>query len=386
MIRVLAVNDPAVMAYRDADAAVLESWSEKSGCEVEFTILPWKDYAPALESSLAGSDGSYDIVMIAGHLWLQDYIERGSIQMLPGIKAAVSSYGAYEDILPEIRAEIEFQGNVWMIPSFTDGHIIFYKKDAIREIFGELLPKVMTASEYLSAVQDISNHPSWHGKSFLALKAHPSEIFLDWLPFYYGGGGDFRYEDGSLSFDAETAVGALENYLSMRRYAFSDVETYGNEEVRTALHTEECLMAVSWGGQAGFISDRRSVEDDVFGFATFASPWNVSWGFAVPAHVTISDEIEDFLGYLVSPEVDSLIGSRAGSPVRSSSYLTDAEHLPWYPVQKKMVSLSRRLPGFLGSGQIYGLFYSWIYKAFIGDLEPRTAIEGLKRDIAKKSV
>ncbi len=227
MIHVLAVNDPAVLTYADKRFGILEAWSKKSGHKIQFTILPWAEYTSALMETLKNRDGMYDIVMIAGHLWLQDYINQGFLRPLAGIKSMINTYGSYEDVLPQIRGEIERDGTPWMLPSFTDGHMVFYKKDKIQEVTGKLLPEVITASEYVDLVRSIGTHPVGRGKRFLAMKAHPSEIFLDWLPLFFEGGNHIFDEDLNPIFNTPKAIKALSDYISLKEFALPGVEAFG---------------------------------------------------------------------------------------------------------------------------------------------------------------
>ncbi len=386
MIKILGVADPAVLTYTDTDNNIISKWSEISGVEVSFSILPWAEYFSALMKTLDGSKGNrksdYDIVMVAGHLWLQDFVNRGFLQPLKGIREAIAKYGPYEDILPRIRDEIELGGPIWLTPSFTDGHIIFYKKDRIFELTGQKLPETMKPSEYLELVKEIGRNPAVGNKKFLAMKAHPSEIFLDWLPFYYEGGKGIFDDDFNLLFNTPEAACALGRYLELKEFALPGADVSGNEEVCTALQSDDCLIGVSWGGQASFIVNDEILKDNSMGFATFNTPWNVSWSFGVPAGTNLTGEVTDFLAYLASPEVDRIIGKGAGSPVRSASYNDDKSALPWYPIQREMVSRSKSLPGFTGSGDVYGLFYKWIFKAFTGEVTREKALTELEKEVS----
>ena len=371
------MGDPAVAAYTDPALDLTGPWSRKTGEAVEFTVLPWAEYFPALTEALESGAGKYDVVMIAGHLWLQDFVSRGFLLPLEGIRGAVDRYGAFEDILPKVRAELAVGEEIYLIPSFTDGHILFYQKDPVERVLGGPLPEVLTVSEFTAAAEQLALASGKPGET-LVMKAHESEIFLDWLPHYAEGGQNLFGPGLEPRFNSPRGVEALERYASLKRLALPVSLRAGNEEVCEALRTGSCLMGVSWGGQARFIASPEAL-DRGMGFATFREPWNVTWGFAVPRGAEWRESLADFLGFLASPEVDRQVGARAGSPVRDSSYR--GEVLPWYPVQRTMVELSRPLPSFRGSGEVYGLFYKWIYRAFSGETAAAAALSGLDREV-----
>jgi len=78
-IRVLAVADPAVYVYADTKFNILNKFKEQTGIQVSFDIVPWADYYSILMNSF--KEYKYDIVMVAGHLWLQNFIDNGYLLM-----------------------------------------------------------------------------------------------------------------------------------------------------------------------------------------------------------------------------------------------------------------------------------------------------------------
>ena len=73
VIKVLAVADPAVFVYVNKKYALFDKFKE---ARIEFDIVPWENYYPTMLQALEGKC-DYDIVMVAGHLWLSDFVEKG---------------------------------------------------------------------------------------------------------------------------------------------------------------------------------------------------------------------------------------------------------------------------------------------------------------------
>ena len=69
-LRILAVADPAVQGYPQ------EKILENAPLACSMDILPWKEYYPAMMDSFQGRR-DYDIVMVAGHLWLKELADQG---------------------------------------------------------------------------------------------------------------------------------------------------------------------------------------------------------------------------------------------------------------------------------------------------------------------
>ena len=81
-IKVLAVDDPAVQGYVKPEYDILGRY----GKPVVFDILPWELYYPKMMEALTGQ-ADYDIVMAAGHLWLQELVEKNYLAPLPEIES-----------------------------------------------------------------------------------------------------------------------------------------------------------------------------------------------------------------------------------------------------------------------------------------------------------
>jgi multiple sugar transport system substrate-binding protein len=365
-VKVLAVADPAVLAYVDPGLGILDRWRAERR-EVDFDILPWDRYYPTLLAQREKPE--YDIAMIAGHLWLRDFAESGAILPLDeGFRSLPPSYGE-DDLVDALRREAEWEGRRWLVPSFTDGHLIFYDAKAAADAGVALAPAVDPRG-FASFARALCG-----GSRRLALKACPSEIFLDWLPYLLGEGAEPFDAEGRPTFRDERGLRALEAYLAMRDIALEGCAGYGNEGVRDALLSGRALLGASWGGQAaGIASGKRGR----FGFATFERPWNVAWSFAILSGTRRADEAFALLAYLSSREVDKAVGRFAGSPVRSSSYADPAEAAacPWYPVQLDMIRRAYTLPRLRSGGELFGVLYEELSRAFAGRVSPAEALAG----------
>ncbi len=57
---------------------------------------------------------------------------------LPTDPAAWQDYD-YEDILPAMRKELEIDGDVYLLPSFSEVQIVYYRKDLLKKAGFEML-------------------------------------------------------------------------------------------------------------------------------------------------------------------------------------------------------------------------------------------------------
>lgn len=367
-LKVLAVNDPAVEVYTNKVYNILENYRE-SIVNIEFDIKPWEDYFPTMMRAFNG-EASYDIVMVAGHLWLSDFVEKEYLQSM--------SYD-FEDIAPVISREMQYNGQTYLSPSFCDGHMIVYRKSLIKRVLGKELEPVISVDELISVVYKLKESGI---ERPIALKAHPSEILLDALPYLRSTGLDvYEMKDNRLACHIDKMSAGLDKYIKLKSYAPDDTHTYGNNEIKEVLAHKKVAMAVTWSGQLGVVMKDCEDVDDI-GFATLDTAWNVTWSFAITKASSNKEKAKALLAYLRSKEVDALVGEYCGAPVRLSNYLEGRDQYPWYAVQLEMIEkYAKPFMHVLQAGDLNQVLYEEIYQAFIEQKRPRKALEDAKSRI-----
>ena len=366
VLKVLAVKDPAVMAY--VDQKLLDEFPG----EVKMDVFPWSEYYSTMLEVFKGN-AYYDIIMVAGHLWKRDFIEKGYLAPLVYEE---------EDILPVIAKEMKFNKKQYLSPSFCDGHMIVYRKSIIKKVLGKEFPSIITPQQYFEAAKQLSAE----GYK-IAMKAHESEIFTDVLPFLRMEGVDVYDElTQRTQCDKEEVIHGLETYISLKKCAPNDTDTFGNDEVAKKLQKKEVVMGVTWSGQMGVVMGEACEEKEDLGFTTFSTAWNVTWSFAISSGSKNKDNANELLTYLRSNKIDKLAGSVSGAPVRKESYLSNIEVYPWYLCQLEMFEHAKLLPDLCLAGDKNGVLYHQIALAFAGEKTPREAMIDAKCEIMKLEV
>lgn len=358
VIKVLAVADPAVAVYVDTKHNILKNF----GAEVQFDIVPWEAYYKTM-LEVFDNKAHYDVIMIAGHLWLRDFAEKGYL-------AAIELEA--EDILPAILQEMSYEGTTYLSPSFCDGHMITYRKSIMKEKYGRLPGNVITPGEYIQIVKGLSEGND--GRA-IVMKAHSSEIFTDALPFLRMQGRDV-FDTNTLASTCNTpeVIQGLEAYLELKQYAPLDTNTYGNEQVAQAIQKKKAAMAITWSGQLGLVYDEECEEKEDLGFTTLDTAWNVTWSFAISVNSRKIEEAKELLRFLRSLEVDKLAGGYSGAPVRRGSYVEGRTQYPWYECQLNMIEHAKPLPNISRAGEKNGVLYEEIANAFAGRKSAQAAM------------
>lgn len=368
ILKVLAVNDPAVDVYIDKKFGILDKYADDS-VTVEFDIIPWDNYFATMLKAFNG-EAPYDIVMVAGHLWLADFVQKQYLEPL--------SYD-FEDIVTVISKEMQHNCKTYLSPSFCDGHMIVYRKSILEKVLGTLLKPVISADEFVNITQKLAEYGFAEP---IVLKAHQSEILLDALPYLRSTGLDiYEIKENKVICNIDRMKNELEKYLKLKMFAPDNTNTFGNNEIKDMLVHKKAAMAVTWSGQLGVVAQECDDVEDL-GFSTFDTAWNVTWSFGISKASKNKEKAAEFLAYLRSVQVDNLVGSYCGAPVRRSNYIDGLNEYPWYKVQLEMIEKhARPFIGILQAGDKNGILYDEIYQAFIGKKDAADAVKDAKSRI-----
>lgn len=371
VLKVLAVGDPAVYGYVDNKYEILSKFNEHNkDFSVDFHIVDWNDYYSTMMETFEGKK-DYDIVMVAGHLWLKDFVDKGFLAKSDG-EHSVEYH--YEDILPVIREEIEVDKVQYLYPSFCDGHVVLYRKSIVQKNLGKCPENAISTDELIDMACKCNGY---NGMKGISLKAHPSEIFLDFLPYLRNEGTDAVDENnGTPIFNNEKGERALKKYISLKAIAPVETATFGNQEVKNAFQKKQCVFAVTWGGQLGVVLGEGCIEKEDIGFTALKTSWNVTWSFGISSLSNKKAEANKFLKYITSKEVDKVVGAYAGSPVRKSTYLEDKDKYNWYDIHLQLIEeYAHPLPSLSNAGAKFGVIYEALTKAFGGETTIKDALK-----------
>lgn len=354
------------------------------------TIVPWAEYRARLMETLTAPTAPYQAVCLPGHIWIPELAAAGHIApfdpIFDRLPELVSGYQP-DEILPTVARECRYAGSQYMLPLFTDGHLVFYRSDEVAVPATEGVPLISpTAFAGLAAG---AHRPG--GRFGLALKADASEILLDWLPYLWAEGGDILDESGRPAFAGAAGVRALEAYCALRQYCPPDTHTYGNNEIAAAIKQGQVALATSWGGQAAAIMTAPdAIHPESYRVATYPQPWNATWGVALPANQTptVKEGVLSVLLQAAGPETDRAVTRVAGSPVRESSYVpSELERYPWLAAQYEMLKRAKTLPIHPKVGAFLGALYVAVHDAFVGKAtaqEALTAAESTVREVLRE--
>ncbi len=356
-LKVLAVADPAVVSVV-AEEEIIKGFERETGIEIDMDVLPWAEYYASLMASFESYQ--YDVVMVAGHLWLYDFVKNGFIKE---VDDHTEGYD-YEDILKTIRKEIEFEGKHYLYPFFCDGHMLLYRKSS----FGEL-PDVVGMKELVKLVEsrEAKDQP-------FVQKAHVSEIFQDVLPYFRSEGVE-PFDDTGIHINTPESIKALKQYIVLKSYCDPNVDNFGNEEVLDQIQKGECQIGITWSGQIGQVMNENCVEPEDIGFASLDTSWNVSWCFGINKYCQDDASAKAFLEYITGKTVDKWVGYYCGNPVRQSTFDAGMQDNTWYKKVLMMINRAKPVVKSDKTGKVMGIIAQAVHDAYTGKVEAEEALK-----------
>jgi len=377
-IKFLGPNDPALDAVQTAIGKLTD-------VDVELEIIPWAEYRDVLMQSLQAGESPHHGVYVPGHVWIPEFAAGGLIEDLTPLLGSLpeETLIAYDqtDILEVVQDEAKYLGKQYMVPTFTDGHVFFYRSDKITLDDDSDVPTI-TPKEINNLAEKVDTSD---GVFVLALKAHPSEIFFDWLPHFLSAGGVLLDADFQPAFANDAGIRALEQYCQLRKFCPPNTHEFGNEEIADILKGGKAALVTTWGGQAGPIfMDKSSSYNHLYKAALFPQPCGGTWGITIPTNQPEDTKLKalEVALLLNSPAVDVDIIEKAGSPIRKSSYTKDAfANYSWLKAQREMMNRFQLIPKHPQIGLYLGALTEAIYTAFTGAATPSVALQKAAQEI-----
>jgi len=373
MLNIIGPNDPAL----DALAAAL---AQRPELNAQLRIIPWPQYRQTLMAGLHAEESPWQAAFAPGHIWLPELAHHHLLAALGPLLAKTEPEvrAAYDagDIIPAVAEECRYEGEDYLLPLFTDGHILFYLEKCFD--FADEVPVVSTHD--IASLARQAHHPPKHYG--LALKADASEIFTDWLPYLWEAGGRIFDDAGQPELDNPTNIEALAYYCSLASLCPPTTSSYGNAEIAGALRAGEAALVATWGGQAApiFLDDASSPLP--YRAAVFPTPWNATWGVGIPANQPEARQQQALsaLMQVMGPATDRAVIRTAGSPVRASTYTPAAlSRYPWLAAQREMLRRARPLPADPRLGLFLGDLYAYVHRAFTGEMTPADALQAVQQ-------
>lgn len=383
-IRILCVDDPAVRLYvRSGD--LISTWCGSSGYDVDLVVLPWNKYPDTIFSALKSGSKEYDVVMLPGYFWLPGFAVNKWLTPLTELAknndAAWKEY-CYEDILPALRKELEIDGTVYLLPSFSEVQIVYYRKDLLEKAGLKPLASPITLDLWLETARKL--HDPQNGIFGTQFKGSDTESMVEWLPFYTEAGGTLPDGERSREFPTRSMTASFKKLIDFLPFCREDVGNSDNATLFDMLTQGTVGIANHWSGQLGPIMDYKTNPfASNYGFAALENPWGTVWAFGIPSASMNKDAAFSCLLHMTGAAADVLQGDYSGSPARRSTFNDTAAWRthPWFPALLECIERKHTFPDSPKFADLMSSLYAASHRIFAGLVSPEKAILELNRQL-----
>ncbi|MGO9312193.1 MAG: ABC transporter substrate-binding protein [Syntrophobacteraceae bacterium] len=192
----------------DAIKQKIQAFEQKTGINVEFSIIPESNYFDKVTTSLNSKEGDPDIFM-SGPMLLWPYISSGNVESLDAyIKDSSKTAPDYDvkDIYPSVLGTMMWdgveghptaQGSVWSIPMLFEDYILAYNKKVFASK-GLKPPKTMDELYSLCDKLKEFNGPGTYAIAMRGSREWPTITTGYETTYVNYGATDFVAENGKL--------------------------------------------------------------------------------------------------------------------------------------------------------------------------------------------
>ena len=189
-------------------------------------------------TNLTARNSTPDVIAV-DVIWPGDFAKRGWI-------APLNDYFDAKEIdqyIPDFANAAMVDGQLYAIPLYIDGTHLFYRKDLL-EKYGFEPPK--TWEELMMQAKTITDGEKNPGLvGFISMWAKIEGLFMNWLSFYYGAGGEFFDADGNLAINSPAGIKSLQTMVDMlykEKVTNESILTYRPDDARILFQQERAVF------------------------------------------------------------------------------------------------------------------------------------------------
>jgi sorbitol/mannitol transport system substrate-binding protein len=288
---------------------------EHPGIHLNFVSLPENEARAKITADVSTQGGEFDVVMISNYetpMWsrngwlvnLQPYINA-----TPGYDAA--------DFLPQLRATLSYQGDLYSVPFYGESSFLMYRKDLMAKA-GITMPTRPTWSQ----VRAIAAHLHTSDQTGICLRGDPgwgeNLAPIDTVINAFGG----RWFNTNWQAQLTTPVveQAVSTYVSMlQKYGEPGAPEAGFSECATLYSQGDAAMWYDATSAVSTIEDPASSKvagRNGYAWAPTqdgrASGWLYTWSLAIPSTCTNKQQAWDFISWMTSKSYIRTVGEKLG--------------------------------------------------------------------------
>lgn len=357
---------------------VAELWSEQNPDNpITIEVLPdeadQQREQQALELQAQGS--GFDVLGV-DVIWTGEYSENGWVESLEDVR------GEIEDAsLPGAFESATWGGELWAAPYNSNAGFLYYRTDLIDEppaTWDELCQMAIEAGQQ----EDIGG--------FIGQGARYEGFVVNWLEYYWSGGGELYNEDQSeVAFDTDLAVEATQFLAEAQDSGClaPGFNTAREEEARNEFQSGNAVFMRNWPYAYGLIQDddQSPIQNDfdIAPLPTMTGEGTISalGGFnnAVSAFSDNKEAAKEFVVWAATdPEAQNMLATEASVPPTLASVYEELGDDPVMALLGEVLPDSRPRPPAPQWNEISVTMQRNLFPAYNGEADPAQAAEAVR--------
>ncbi|EST38222.1 hypothetical protein N566_08650 [Streptomycetaceae bacterium MP113-05] len=315
-INVLMVNNPPMKTLQKLTA---EHFTEETGIEVTFTVLPENQVRDKISQDFASQSGQYDVATISNYE-TPIYAERGWLYDLGPFVTKDEKYDQ-QDVLKPIRQSLKgADGKTYAEPFYGESSFLMYRKDVFAEQ-GLEMPGKPTWDQVADLAAKVDGERS--DMAGICLRGLPGwgQVIAPLTTVVNTYGGTWFDENWDAQLDSPEFTEAAEFYVDLvREHGEAGPAQAGFAECLNSMTQGKTAMWYDATAGAGELERDGSPVQGKIGYApapvneTDGSGWLYTWAFGMQKASTHSEDAWEFMSWATGKEYEKLVGDEAGWP------------------------------------------------------------------------
>ena len=301
--------------------------------------VPGQQHSQYVTLFFGGSDKPDIIAMDI--IWPGEFASRGWLEPIDRFFPPKEQAKFIENMIQAAN----YDGNVYGVPLYINGLHLYYRKDLL-EKYGFNPPNTWEELvEQASYIVEHENDPNLYG--YISMWGKIEGLFMNYLQFLWGKGGDFFDESGNLAITSNEAIDALQFMVDMiykNKLAPESIVTYTPDDARILFQQGRAVFMVVQDFVWPMLTASDSMVRDKVDFkrvpyfkghADANTVCLGGWILGINVNSNHKEEAWKFIEYLTSHEAQLRTAVVTGSlPTRQSVY-DDPMLSAQFPVAKK---------------------------------------------------
>ncbi|MCF6522867.1 sugar ABC transporter substrate-binding protein [Streptomyces sp. JJ36] len=313
-INVLMVNNPQMT---DLQKLTAEHFTEETGIEVNFTVLPENEVRDKISQDFSNQAGQYDVATISNYE-TPIYAKNGWLHALDPYITEDKSFDQDDVLLPMQLSLTAEDGKVYAEPFYGESSFLMYRKDVF-EKHGLEMPEKPTWDEVADLAAEVD--AAEKDMSGICLRGLPGwgEVIAPLTTVVNTMGGTWFDADWQAQLDSPEFTKATKFYVDL-------VQEHGEAGAAQAGYAE-CLNNMTQGKSAmwydatagaGSLEAAKSPVKGKIGYVpapvdkTESSGWLYTWAFAMQKASDNPEDAWEFISWATSKEYEELVGKEIG--------------------------------------------------------------------------